>query len=523
MKIPLFLRSPLTWLATLLGLSALLQLWFVFQPEPYFLTHLFPDDSYYYFKIAQQMGRGGGSTFDGVHLTNGYHPLWLWICTAAFQLFSVGVQAMRFLLVIATIMNVGMGYILYSLLRRHTGSWWALLGVVLFVINPWTYLHGLNGMETAVANGFLFLTVFLIHTLITREKRPAWLYVVTSLAAAATVLGRIDYALFVLFLAVWTMWRGRVLTTVRTYLLVLIPGALVLSAWAIYSVLAFGAVIPESGFVGTLVHRELFFYKPRALWTIPVYCVWQVWLIVRDVLRTSGASWLLWIMLGLYSYGFQRVWRNTKKAAQDTRGIELTAVFIATFLIYLVFHGAVRWFGREWYGSLCVVVFPLSSVWALYWLRSGLTSKKFVAVLCAFLAVTGFYFIRTNAFKRAHYGHQYESRQAIDWIAANLPRDARLGSFNSGAIGYYTPNFLVNLDGVVNNSSYEAMKEHRLKAYLYEQKIDYVIDYDMAITYRYASFWGTTDLSFLEPITVVSTESAYHGANMTVYRVKPTE
>ena len=36
------------------------------------------DDAYYYFRIAQNIAAvGEGSTWDGLHTTNGYHPLWL--------------------------------------------------------------------------------------------------------------------------------------------------------------------------------------------------------------------------------------------------------------------------------------------------------------------------------------------------------------------------------------------------------------------------------------------------------------
>src|SRR4029078_7829570 len=44
------------------------------------------DDGYYYFKIAQNLAAGRGSTFDGLHGTNGYHPLWLLVVGALFAL-----------------------------------------------------------------------------------------------------------------------------------------------------------------------------------------------------------------------------------------------------------------------------------------------------------------------------------------------------------------------------------------------------------------------------------------------------
>ena len=42
------------------------------------------DDAYYYYKVAQNISEGHGSTFDGINPTNGYHPLWMLICIPIF-------------------------------------------------------------------------------------------------------------------------------------------------------------------------------------------------------------------------------------------------------------------------------------------------------------------------------------------------------------------------------------------------------------------------------------------------------
>src|SRR5260221_4128229 len=44
------------------------------------------DDAYYYFKVAQNISEGHGSTFDGINQTNGYHPLWMLVCIPIFAL-----------------------------------------------------------------------------------------------------------------------------------------------------------------------------------------------------------------------------------------------------------------------------------------------------------------------------------------------------------------------------------------------------------------------------------------------------
>ena len=41
------------------------------------LARLFQDDALFYLTIARHFAEGAGSTFDGLHRTNGYHPLWM--------------------------------------------------------------------------------------------------------------------------------------------------------------------------------------------------------------------------------------------------------------------------------------------------------------------------------------------------------------------------------------------------------------------------------------------------------------
>ena len=48
----------------------------------------FDADAYYYFTVASNLAAGTGSTFDGVSVTTGYHPLWLGVSTAVYYLFS---------------------------------------------------------------------------------------------------------------------------------------------------------------------------------------------------------------------------------------------------------------------------------------------------------------------------------------------------------------------------------------------------------------------------------------------------
>ena len=45
-----------------------------------------PDDAFYYFETAGRIGQGQNVSFDGIHVSNGYHPLWLFTLVPLFLL-----------------------------------------------------------------------------------------------------------------------------------------------------------------------------------------------------------------------------------------------------------------------------------------------------------------------------------------------------------------------------------------------------------------------------------------------------
>src|SRR6202041_2863493 len=69
-----------------LGIAA--QLYLVTRGFEYLLTHVMPDDAFFYFKIAENIVQGLGPTFDGLGATNGFHPLWLVILIPIFKFFA---------------------------------------------------------------------------------------------------------------------------------------------------------------------------------------------------------------------------------------------------------------------------------------------------------------------------------------------------------------------------------------------------------------------------------------------------
>lgn len=69
---------------------------------------------------------------------------------------------------------------------------------------------------------------------------------------------------------------------------------------------------------------------------------------------------------------------------------------------------------------------------------------------------------------------------AAGYVAKHLPKDARVGAFQSGVVGFYNAN-VINLDGKVNVDALAAMRDKRVDEYVDEEHIDYVIDWEGVI------------------------------------------
>src|SRR6266542_3510659 len=77
------------------------------------------DDAYYYFKVAQNITEGHGSTFDGVNQTNGYHPLWMLVCVPIFALARFDlILPLRVLLLVMSGLSVATAILIYHLIGR---------------------------------------------------------------------------------------------------------------------------------------------------------------------------------------------------------------------------------------------------------------------------------------------------------------------------------------------------------------------------------------------------------------------
>jgi len=212
------------------------------------------DDTFYYFKTALNVGRGLGSTFDGINRSNGYHPLWLGVL-AVLGFFvrddMVLFTRLAFTLQIAAIWAGGM--LLARL--RPTGGARVLWPLSLALANPFVAKIVLCGQETALQ--FLLSSVVLVGWWRLRAAGRAGSTgptVLLAIAAALLTLSRLDGAFFSgLVLAMPLVApseserAGGLAARLRSTALGLGVFAAALLPYLAYNLVSFGHLMPVSG------------------------------------------------------------------------------------------------------------------------------------------------------------------------------------------------------------------------------------------------------------------------------------
>ena len=172
------------------------------------------DDAYYYFKVAQNISEGHGSTFDGINPTNGYHPLWMLVCIPIFALARFDlILPLRILLVLLAGMRAATSILLYRLLKNSLSRAIAMLAALYWAFDY--YIHAAayqQGLETGLAAFCLVLFLFLLQRFERGQKAGhATLKQIAALAIAATLVmfSRLDMVFLAGLFGLWIVFRNK--------------------------------------------------------------------------------------------------------------------------------------------------------------------------------------------------------------------------------------------------------------------------------------------------------------------------
>ncbi len=496
------------------------------SPFSFLLANIIPDDAFYYFQIARNITEGLGSTFDGVNITNGYHPLWMLLLLPVWELFSVGgaydvapIRVALFVQLFLAFVTVG---VLIRIMSRYTKSQLVLaVSVLLWLVNPFVVYESMSGLETGLV--LVFLSSFFLAALRMQEAPSYKQAVFIGIFAGLLMLARLDMVFYFVMFLLWLLYiYGRM--GIRYSFVSGAIATIVVAPFLLWNMSTFNMLFTSASVASTTVNKHLIEQDNGVSLFVSAKAV--VYTVVRgtsDVLVQTGAPVAFLIFLGCVG-GW--VWFGRKGYFKlFISVIPLEWFLFGGFILHFFVSTAVRFTYRNWY----FIAFNLFAVLLVTWALAQWHRERVIrvgVVVGALAVVFGMYLITWQQVLFERERSQQNMFQAAMWMNEHLPPGAVIGVFNAGVQGYFSEHRVVNLDGLVNNAASQALQNRVLWEYaLHTENITHISDYPLYISYRYSEFLGTeTPFLDLRKVHSVSETGAHsRGDALEIYEVVSVE
>lgn len=302
------------------------------------------DDAYYYFKVAQNISEGHGSTFDGINPTNGYHPLWMLVCVPIFALARFDlILPLRVLILVMAGFNAVTAVLIYRFVKSNLSHFVALLAASFWAFN--LYIHYIVyefGLETPLA---AFAVVLFIYKLSQFEKESRAKAVSTrqlaTLACIAVVVlfSRLDLIFLTLIAGIWIVFRGHPIRFLLPLDIVIIFLSMTSSVALRTDIKTYNNIFAASALDAVLIALVV---KPIALYFFGTYQhprTNSVWNMIRRIIfaLTASAVVISGIYFILVQLGIGKIFPRSVFVVDW--GISMALVLVLRLTVY--------WFGNE--------------------------------------------------------------------------------------------------------------------------------------------------------------------------------
>ena len=523
----------------LMAVAFLARLPLCLNPPEVLIPKVVSDDMFYYLSIARSIAEGRGATVDGENATNGFHPLWLLVLVPLFKATGGGTPFIQAALVALTLFSVLSAWFLYRILRCACGETASLVAAAVWLCCPYTVLVALSGVEVPLY--VLLLGAVSCAYLRLKEGRGGALraWFALGVLAGAAVLARLDGAVLAAVIATDMLagsgGRG-------------VPVGQRAARAAAFGAACALAVLPwlawsyaRTGFLFQASWKAIHHQQHVVFWAQNAHASWGAY----------AVSWLSNVLSNLeVAFGTITVICGLSPRA-GLAGIVLCGILVAAAavknppffrewlrrcadLVFLFCYGllmfllycAYLWYSQDWY-YYSIVFAACAALGCVLDLMDRVFLSGFprparaavwgtVAVCCA-----GFFTLKTAAWReRGLRGWQLDAYRATQWAAVNLPRDARIGSFNSGIAAWFCPQKVINLDGVVNGAAYRAVVAGKIFDYVRDERIGWLIESPLSLRFRAVQSPGSP-LPLLRPLHVEASypEARARGNPVVVYEI----
>ena len=489
----------LTWagaigVALLAGIPRLFRAW---ESVPDLLARSTWDDTFYYFGIARNIMDGNGASFDGEHVTNGFHPLWLALITP-FWAFD-GDTPIHLALTLGALFGAGTAATIFLWLMRATDSLAAsLIGGAFYALHPAAVTDSVNGMESSVT---VFMFTATAYALLALRFEPASTLpgrrdIVLGICCGGLMLARTDIVIVVGVLLGYVALRSGAVGFTRPLAIGAVAFVCVVP-WLTWSYVATGSIVQVSGRAGGVQVRQAFEQQHDGVWPTIEHGIDLTWTMLSDdlphayVVPGDVPGWAGLVLMAVTAIVIG--WTAFRTPNGYRQSAYAVAVLAVGLLAMLAYHSGIRFFTRTWYFAPTAMLVAVTIGLALsamerlaadYTHRIPTAGARYATaaittvVAAAMIAVYQPYDAMGWSGVHPHELNAYEGAQ---WLREETPPGTRAGSFNGGIIGYFSDRTVVNLDGVVNEGAYEALRDREVTTYVREERLEYIVDFEAAL------------------------------------------
>lgn len=436
----------------------------IFRPSESVPDRPFTEDGFYSLSVSRNIGLGKGIVTGGDIPTNGFQPLFTFLCAPVFAVAGADrLLSLRLIMLVQWSFFLGTGFLLGSVARAfvcqdsdHAGeiAFWAAAALWFSSIHG--YLQAFNGLETGCVL-FLYALTWRVYQYIDHETRSS--QVLIGVLLGLTVLARIDAAFLVCLVCLHHAVRhGRAVPGRSGVAGAAVIGATALAVslpWWLYNLFEFHALTPTSG----LAQQDWEFSWSRIVAAFDALMDNGLPFVYLAMLRhklgaVADAAALAGVLFAGFFLAQHRIpiFSCSDSAGRFTAPQRKTLIFGGL----LVLHSGILvcWytasslatpFYSRYFSPLMIPTIVLSGLVIArvfsWWPRMvsaalGTLAVGMVGVIAGFTGGFG-------------YVGSFYYREQVRLVNAHVPEGELVGAGQSGTLGYFR-DAVINLDGKVN-------------------------------------------------------------------------